>query len=72
MRTYEETHSWLTFLADLRQVPSGLWVMLGECQSKCEHIKDAPILPDTKRELFRLYLAKGVLAQNGICCGISI
>ncbi|MCX5860591.1 MAG: Fic family protein [Deltaproteobacteria bacterium] len=40
--------------------------MLGECQSKCEHIKDAPILPDTKRQLFRLYLAKGVLATTAI------
>jgi hypothetical protein len=40
--------------------------MLGECQSKCEHIRDAPILPDTAKELFQLYLAKGVVATTAI------
>ena len=66
MRQYERTHPWLTFSADLRQVPFESWVMLGECQSKCEHIRDAPILPETKKELYRLYIAKGVLATTAI------
>jgi len=40
--------------------------MLGECQSKCEHIRDAPILPGTAENLLRIYLAKGVLATTAI------
>jgi len=66
MRTYEKTHPWLTFSANLDHVPFDLWVMLGECQSKCEHIRDAPILPETAKELFLLYLAKGVVATTAI------
>jgi Fic family protein len=66
MRTYEKTHPWLTFSGDLRQAPYSLWLMLGECQSKCEHIRDAPILPSTADELLQLYLAKGTLATTAI------
>lgn len=66
MRVYEKTHSWITFSANLKHIPFDSWIKLGECQSKCEHIRDAPILPDTARELFQLYLAKGVLATTAI------
>lgn len=66
MRRYEETHPWLDFTVDLRQLSTDVWVMLGECQSKCEHIRDAPILPDTARELNQLYLIKGVVATVAI------
>jgi Fic family protein len=66
MRTYEKTHPWLTFSADLSRSPTKLWLMLGECQSKCEHIRDAPILPNTHDDLLRIYLAKGALATTAI------
>lgn len=66
MRTYERTHPWLTFTADLSRAPAGLWVMLGECQSKCEHISGVPLRPETARRLHRLFLAKGVLATTAI------
>lgn len=66
MRTHEETHPWLTFSADLSRSPTNFWVMLGECQSKCDHIRDAPILPSTAENLLRIYLAKGVLATTAI------
>ena len=66
MRTYEKTHSWLTFFANLDRIPFNLWIMLGECQSKCEHIGDAPILPDTAKELYRLSLIKGAVATTAI------
>jgi Fic family protein len=66
MRTYEKTHPWLTFSADLSRAPTKLWIMLGECQSKCEHIRDAPILPETSEEILQIYLAKGALATTAI------
>jgi Fic family protein len=39
---------------------------LGECQSKCEHIAGVPLQPETAKELYRIYLAKGVLATTAI------
>jgi len=66
MRTYERTHSWLTFKADLTKAPASFWMSLGEAQSKCEHIAGVPLRPSTIRELKRIYLAKGVLATTAI------
>ncbi len=65
-RTYLSTHPWLKFSADLRSAPATFWIMLGECQSKCEHIARVPLRPDTAKELYRMYLAKGVLATTAI------
>ena len=40
--------------------------MLGECQSKCEHIAGVPLRPDVAENLHRIYLAKGALATTAI------
>jgi hypothetical protein len=37
MRTFERTHSWITFRCDLGKVGAELWLALGEAASKCEH-----------------------------------
>jgi len=66
MRTYEKTHPWLKFVADLRYAPTTLWTMLGECQSKCEHIQYAAILPSIHDDLLQVYLAKGAQATTAI------
>ncbi|MCZ7626790.1 MAG: hypothetical protein C3F12_13340 [Candidatus Methylomirabilota bacterium] len=66
MRTWKQTHPWLTFSVDLSRAPSRLWIMLGECQSKCEHIAGVPLRPDTAKKLYQLYLAKGVLGTTAI------
>lgn len=66
IRTYEKTHPFLKFSADLGQAPPGLWIMLGECQSKCEHIEGTPLRPDTADQLYQMYLAKGVMATTAI------
>jgi Fic family protein len=66
MRTYETTHPWLTFGIDLRRAPWNLWAMLGECQSKCEHIASVPLRPQTDKLLHRLFLARGALATTAI------
>jgi Fic family protein len=65
-RTYQKTHPWLTFSFDFRKATPRLWIMLGECQSKCEHIASVPLRPDTAQRLYQIYLAKGVLATTAI------
>jgi Fic family protein len=40
--------------------------MLGECQSKCEHIAGTPLQPDISAFLHSVYLAKGVAATTAI------
>jgi Fic family protein len=66
MRTYEKTHPWLKFELNLGHFPAKLWVMLGECQSKCEHVAGMPLRPETQKELYGIYLAKGALATTAI------
>ncbi len=66
MRTYERTHPWLRFQVDLRQAPAGLWMRLGEAQSKCEHIAGVPLRPETAMRLHQIFLAKGALATTAI------
>jgi Fic family protein len=65
-RTYQKSHQWLTFQVDLRRVPHGLWLMLGECQSKCAHIEGVPLQPEVAKNLHLLFLAKGALATTAI------
>ena len=66
MKTFEKTHPWIKFQADLRKLTYELWIMLGECQSKCEHIAGVLLQPKIATELHQLYLAKGVLATTAI------
>ncbi len=66
MRTYEKTHPWITFAANLRSAPTSLWIVLGECQSKCEHIAAVPLQTATSEKLHTVYLAKGAHATTAI------
>lgn len=66
MRTFEKTHPWLKFNVDLRRLPYTTWIMLGECQSKCQHIAGVPLTKDLEKELYNVYLAKGALASAAI------
>ena len=66
MRTYERTHPWIRFSLDLRSAPWSLWVVLGECQSKCEEMAGVPLRPDTAEGLHQLFLARGALATTAI------
>jgi Fic family protein len=65
-RTYYRTHPWINFQFDLRQASHKLWMMIGEARSKCEHIADAPLLPDTAEQVYVVYLSKGVHATTSI------
>ncbi|NOZ95875.1 MAG: Fic family protein [Acidobacteria bacterium] len=66
MRTYQETHPWLSFQLDLRRAPVSLWLMLGEAQSKVKHIAGVPLLPEVQEHFHRLSLARGALATTAI------
>ena len=66
MRDYESSHPWLTFKVDLSRAPHNLWVLLGECQSKIEHLAGVPLRPSTAEGLHKLYLAKGARATTAI------
>jgi Fic family protein len=66
MRTYEQTHPWLTFRVDLRGADPDLWLALGEAASKCEHIAQVPLRPVTAKLLHQMYLAKGAAATTAI------
>lgn len=66
MRQYEKTHPWITFQVDLRDVPYSLWMKLGECTSKIEHISRVPLVHDSAEDLYKIYLAKGVHATTAI------
>ena len=66
MRTFHETHPWITFELDLRRAGHTLWMLLGEAKSKCEQLSRVPLLPQVAQHLHRLFLAKGVLATTAI------
>ena len=65
-RTYQRTHPWIRFELDLRRLPPDLWMTLGECRSKCEHIAGVPLSPDWDQQLHAVYLAKGTAATTAI------
>jgi len=65
-RQYEATHPHLAFTLDLRHAPYDLWMLLGEAQSKIEHIAGAPLSPEVAQRLHQVYLAKGALATTAI------
>jgi Fic family protein len=65
-REYERSHPWIDFSVDLSRASIQLWMLLGEAQSKVEHIAGVPLKPSVAARLHQLYLAKGVLATTAI------
>lgn len=66
MRTFKQTHPWITFNLDIRRVEGGLWLLFGEAVSKCEHLAGVPLQPSTADRLHALYLAKGLQGTTAI------
>jgi Fic family protein len=65
-RAFLESHRWIRFELDLREMPWLFWEQIGEARSKCLHIETTPIPPGVAAELSSLYLAKGALATTAI------
>lgn len=66
MRTYQETHPWITFHFDFQHVDYKIWLLLGRAQAKCTYVSKAPIAPDISEELRLVFLTKGALATTAI------
>lgn len=66
MRTFEQTHLWLSFEFRADRLSHVAWMLIGEARSKCEHINDAPLHPDVAGRLHSLYLSKGAAATTAI------
>ncbi len=64
--SYTESHPWLTFDLKLQRFPAHIWLLLGEAQSKSEHLVGTPLLPEVAARLHSVYLAKGALATTAI------
>jgi Fic family protein len=65
-REYLESHPWLTFKLDLRDLGPQTWILLGEAVSKCDHIANAPLKPDVAKNLHRVFLIKGAQGNTAI------
>lgn len=65
-RTFQRTHPWLTFSADLNDLGPTAWLLLGEAHSKLQHISGVALRPDISDWLNRIYLTKGVHATTAI------
>ena len=65
-RKFEDTHPWLTFSVDFQRASFAFWVILGECQSKIEHLAGVPLRPETAQKFHQIYLAKGIRATTAI------
>lgn len=63
---YEATHPWINFNLDLRDLDYTTWMILGEIESKCEHIAGVPLSPRVAEQVHQIYLAKGAWATTAI------
>jgi Fic family protein len=66
MRKYERSHPWLRFQLDLQRATPQFWLLLGEAQSKSQHVVGTPLVPAVQRSFQLIYLAKGVRATTAI------
>ncbi|QAB17139.1 Fic family protein [Leucobacter muris] len=65
-RAYADSHPWLTFKFDNRDLPPLIWAQLGECYSKSMHLIGTPLMPGTADHLSVIYLRRGALASAQI------
>lgn len=65
-RKYLKTHKWITFSYDPKWIDARTWLLLGEAQSKIEHLARASLKPKVAEKLLQIYLTKGVHATTKI------
>ena len=67
MRSYLQSHPWVTFEAtDINSLHPRIWMLLGEAQSKCEHLAGTPLQPEVAKRLYRVALVRGAQATTAI------
>jgi Fic family protein len=62
MRTYEQTHPWLSFRWEPRRMPYPVWLLLGEAVALVRTIRQAALPGSSAAELDRLALVRGLHA----------
>lgn len=65
-RQSPRTHPWITFTLDLTKPSHKTWMLLGEAESKCEHVAGVPLRPAVAQRLHEIYLSKGVHGTTAI------
>ncbi|MDQ7908681.1 Fic family protein [Phytohabitans sp. ZYX-F-186] len=65
-RLFERTHPWINFSFQLKRLDYTTWMLLGEAESKCEHIAGVPLRPDIAEKMNRIYLSKGIHGTTSI------
>jgi Fic family protein len=65
-RQYARTHPWITFNVDLHKLTHRTWMLLGEAESKCEHVAGVPLRPAVAERLNAIYLSKGIHGTTAI------
>lgn len=65
-REFERTHPWISFQFDLRSLDPATWKLLGEAESKCEHLAGVPLRPDVAKKMHEVYLSKGIHGTTSI------
>jgi Fic family protein len=66
MKDILEKYPWISYNIDLTKMPYSFWFLLGQCVSKCSHIRQIPLLPENRDRLHLIYLAKGLAATTAI------
>ena len=67
MRSYLESHPWITFDAtDVNSLGARNWMLLGEIRSKCDHLAGTPLQPEVAQSFYEVALIKGAQATTAI------
>ncbi len=65
-RSYLQTHPWITFSFDMSKLVYKTWLLLGESESKCQHLAGVPLTPGVAEKLHQIYLSKGIHGTTSI------
>ncbi|MCE2526048.1 MAG: Fic family protein [Actinomycetia bacterium] len=67
MRSYLESHPWITFKAtDINLLGPRMWMLLGEVRSKCQHLAGTPLQPEVAQSFYEVALIEGAKATTAI------
>jgi len=67
MRSYQNSHPWITFDAtDVNSLDPRNWMLLGEVRSKCDHLAGTPLQPEVAQRFYEVALIKGAQATTAI------
>lgn len=66
LKSYQQSHPWITFSVDWRKLDSRFWLRLGEAQASCIRIGEVPLQPAVSEHLLAVFTSKGAMATAAI------